>query len=112
LLSFSGRQGSKGSEFSLTGGLTDGERNRQGHGGRSAAAVAATAFSALPHVSQERASFRRPSPPESHLAGDTCISIGIIDPSKPDSFAEYVEFVFYSEIERLETEQSIAPASG
>ncbi len=50
--------------------------------------------------------------PQGHLAGDTCIQVGIFDPNKPDSFAEYWEFVFYSEIERLEIEQPAMPAPG
>jgi hypothetical protein len=50
--------------------------------------------------------------PEGHLAGDTCIQVGIFDPKNPDSFAEYWEFVFYGEIDRLEVEQPARPASG
>ncbi len=50
--------------------------------------------------------------PDINLAGDTCIQVGIPEPNKADPFAEYWEFVFYSEIDRLEIEEQVAPAPG
>jgi hypothetical protein len=49
--------------------------------------------------------------PDIHLAGETCIQVGIPEPNKPDPFAEYWVFVFYSEIDRLEMEEPARSAS-
>jgi hypothetical protein len=50
--------------------------------------------------------------PEMALLFDNCIQIGFPEPKEPDpSYVGFV-FVFFSMVDRLEIEQSAAPAAG
>jgi hypothetical protein len=50
--------------------------------------------------------------PDINLLGERVIDVGIPEPNKEDPFAEYVVFVFFTEIERVVVEDAPAPAAG